>query len=359
MKDKELKNLSGSSRITDNPDAFDRKFASKYKAEFDQIQFDEAKQNELLARLRFEKAATNAPSAPKKRVHARRSLQHLALAAAAVVLIVGISFSLNQKSMKTSAPGMEPDTNQEVGMAGSDYDTEDNGQELDEASDLPLNPNETDSNNLTGAVNPTNATGAAATDYGDYPFRSDVEGWFVNRESDSEENETEVGNGAVTPGDSGSGGGVDPSYGIIHLHPETADLASLAWLGNTMEISDGLNPHLVSYGQRSTSDSHEFLFYFDAGQPSALEWVDRWFVEVQTDGSWQAMPDRSGQTIFKLSASLDAEAKDLYKTIENDEIIIPTPNYLLLRFAAILDTMQPYRLVLETSDAVIYVEFNH
>lgn len=371
MSYKSKKHLDAKSSLSNSSDAFDQKFAAKYKAEIDEVQFDAQQREALLAQLRYEKARTinRAKRAP---------LHRQAIHAFVSILILGLAVSFIWSQYQNLGNSSQPDTNgnQAVGQwddesssSSADMNTADYGQES--ATEANSNSGATDSaasslaSDLPTVVDPDGSgqpTGAgpaeeAATSSLGYPFQEDVEDWYLNFLIDKEIDTSSANDGST-------GGGSQGSIGFPSLKPENAYNAAAEWMAFRGLIQDAKNQYQILANHRfiAESQTHEFLLYIyneKIKQADVLELSDSWSVESLDEDGWHAEVNTRGESIHALSASLDAIGPNLYKRIDDTRISLPTPTYLLLRFEGNFDTAIKHRLSFRTAEGQYYLGFSY
>lgn len=404
MSYKSKKQLDAKSRLSNSSDAFDQKFAAKYKAEIDEVQFNTQQREALLAQLRYEKAAAVRPDRPEKKapLHRRPILAFVSI----LVLGLAVSFIWSQyQNVDTSLP-LSSNDNQAVGqlddksssspddmnmaeegkdgsgsIAAEDQETtgltsqagsaaNSGSTDAESATEVNSGVEATDSDgglasDLPGVNDPSGGgqvTGAGPTEEAGlssepYPFQEVVEDWYLKFLIDKGIETSSTNNGST-------GGGSQGGIGFPALKPENAYSLAAEWMAFHGLIRDSNREYQILANHRyiAESQTHEFLLYIYNGRngaADAIELMDDWSIEsLQADG-WHSESNKSGESSHLLSASLDAVQANLYKRIDATKISLPSPTYLYLRFEGDLDLATSYRLRFETAEGPSYLGFTY
>lgn len=234
MKQKNMKNLDGGSRLSNSANDFDRKFADKYKAEVDQVEYSDEQKSALLAALNEAQAS---PLSKKKAAAAQPPRFVLAFAALAILVAGSILMS------------------QSLGLFQRGSTANKDEQHLDASDNLGGVENGSDSIGRPGEENGTEDFIEAPPQ--DIPFIHDAERWFLLvLGQDYPLSET-----ATSTSD---------ENGVIIKHPTLSfgPNQSGTWLPHKTTISDGFGDHVVNFGLKSIDGQIEMLLYFESFNPA-------------------------------------------------------------------------------------------
>ncbi len=355
MKEIRKRDLTSDSRVQNSPDEFDRAFSARYRSEVDKISLSEEQKKLLKVKLyqaNEESMATETSPAKKLPVFTRSARAAVAAAAALAVLVGGIYIAGGSANLFGNKATLD-----EGGKALSEEDMAgnfDGGMEVAGESDDTAEKPGRDNQGATGSPSQFppregylhyRSTGGSSEPH-DFYYIAKSDESFTRIQIQIGKPSTEAGKADVHDTR-------DPET-IVHdqIDPALPEPMLPDTEVDTGEAVDGDLPGFID---------GEIQPAYEEFTPSSLVLLDRIVVEARNGESWAVLSDAAGTSEFKLSAQLDEMAKDLYKPIENGQIVIPTPIELVLGFNFGLENGREYRIVLQTGDETVLLPFvfNH